>query len=453
MYGFVCPAIAGLAPSPSCRSSISSESQWFVDPQTNFPVPQQSSYRIIVRVFQPTTYFLFLTLIGPPPPPPLGLLRVNLDVFYGDVPTLCPQNLQLSSALGTLQMPAKLKSGSARCSWFFTAPLANRVFFSATLRPNSCTAIEIMSPSSGERWVLNADPAGSWPVSLVNSSYLPLSDRSSNKNIVPLTFANWEGNAVITAYTPNRWSACPGSSSHDENILLSWQALFVDDDVSFVQTHPNHIMLGNSGVYNVTARLLNVPPTATNTSGRQFERNLWMRMSAGQTVTVIAKDTNTGSALNRVSSAPIPLILVANSRIPTTFDNDYHNWPGILSPVRQQLQESLTITAPSDGVYFFSVLGGTILYDALETIDIFVVQGTGAYDNCWDERMGVIKPRDVYVFCVPSSFVHLSLCHMCAQVSPCCFSRITPATASVSSRSACSLPLETYCSSGEFTLS
>lgn len=453
MYGFVCPAIAGVAPSPSCRSSASSESQSFVDTQTNFPVPQQSSYRIVVRVFQPTTYFLFLTLIGPPPPPPLGLLRVNLDVFYGDVLSLCPQNLQLSSALGTVQMPARLKSDSARCSWFFTAPLANRVFFSATLRPNSCTAIEIMSPSSGERWVLNADPAGSWPVSLVNSSYLPLSERSSNKNIVPLTFANWEGNAVITAYTPSRWSACPISPSHDENILLSWQALFVDDDVSFVQTPPNQITLGNSGVYNVTARLPNVPPTATNTSGRQFERNLWMQMSAGQTVTVIAKDTNTGSALNRVSSAPIPLIVVANSRIPTTFDNDYHNWPGILSPVRQQLQESLTITAPSDGVYFFSILGGTILYDTLETIDIFVVQGTGAYDNCWDERNGVIKPLDVYVVYVPSSFVYLSLFHICAQVGPCCFSRITPATASVSSRSACSLPLEIHRSSGEFTLS
>ena len=38
--------------------------------------------------------------------------------------------------------------------------------------------------------------------------------------------------------------------------------------------------------------------------------------------------------------------MAAKDRIPTTYDNDFHNWPGILSPVRQQLQESLAITAP-----------------------------------------------------------------------------------------------------------
>ena len=118
-------------------------------------------------------------------------------------------------------------------------------------------------------------------------------------------------------------------------------------------------------------------------------------MSAGQTVTIVAKDTNTGSPLNRLSSAPIPLIMVANSRIPSTFDNDFHNWPGIISPVRQQLQEALSITAPSDGTYFVSILGGTILYDAPESIDIFVIPGTGTYDNCWDDKLDAIKPRDV----------------------------------------------------------
>ena len=396
MSGFVCrESNSSEVPSPSCRSSQSSFGQSFVDEQTNFPVPQQSSYRVIVPVNDPGTYYLFLTLIGPPPPPPLGLLRVNLDVFYGGIPSLCPQNLQLSSALGTIQIPAKLKSGAARCSWFLTNPLANRVFFSAILRPSSCTAFEIMSPSSGEKWVLNADPSGPWPVSIINSS-LPVSQRNSNKNIVPLTFANWEGNAVITAYTPSRYSTC--NNLDHEKIELSWQTLFSEDDAAFVQTPQNQIMIDSSGVYKLTATLPNVPPVATNTSGRQFERNLWLQMYASQTVTIIAKDTNTGSVLNRLSSAPIPLILVANSRIPTTFDNDYHNWPGILSPARQQLQESLTFTAPSDGTYYFSILGGTILYDAAETVDIFVVQGTGSYDNCWDYKMTAIKPRDVCVF-------------------------------------------------------
>jgi hypothetical protein len=401
MYAFVCSNNTAV-PSPSCRSSQSSVIQDFVDDQTNFPVPQSSSYRVVVRVTARTTYYLFLALVGPPPPPPSGLLRVNLDMVYGDIPTLCPQNLQLSSATGTLQLLGKLKSDNARCSWFYTAPLANRVFFSVTLRPNSCTAIDIMSPSSGEKWTLNADPAGPWPVNFINSS-VPLNQRNNNANIVPLTFANWEGNAVITAYNPSRWSSCQNSDT--EKIQVSWQTLYAEDDSAFVQTPQNQIILGSNGVYNLTARMLNVPPLATNTSGRQFERNLWLKMSAGQTVTIIAKDTNTGSSLNRLSSAPIPLIMVASSRIPTTFDNDFHNWPGILSPVRAQLQESITITAPNDGTYYVSILGGTILYDAVETIDIFVVQGTGSYDNCWDDKMTVIKPRDVCVVRNPCTFV------------------------------------------------
>lgn len=397
MYGYICrePSV-GVVPLPSCRSNQYSTPQNFTDPQSNYPVPQQSSYRIKVPVFDRTTFYLFLSLIGPPPPPPLGLLRVNLDIFYGDVPTLCPQNLQLDSAFGTLQIPAKLKSDNARCSWFFSSPPANRIFFSATFRPNSCTAIEIMSPSSGQKWTLNGDPAGPWPTSYINTS-LPLPDRTRNQNIVPLTFANWEGNAVITAYA-RTWPPCTDSALFDEKIQLSWQTLFSEDDAAFVRTPENQISLGNNGVFNTTARLMNVPPTSTNASGIQFERNLWMQMVAGQTATIIAKDTNTGSSLNRLSSAPIPLIMVANSRIPTTFDNDFHNWPGILSPVRQQLQEALTITAVTDGIYFVSILGGTIFYDAPESIEIFVVQGTGSYDNCWDDKMGVIKPKDVYVF-------------------------------------------------------
>ena len=145
-------------PNPSsCRSSRNSFVQDFVDLQLNFPVPQQSSYRISLPVFSTGTFYLFLSLVGPPPPPPLGLLRVNLEVVYGDIPSLCPQNLLLSSALGKLEILPKLKSEQARCSWFYTSPLANRVFFSVTLRPNSCTAIEIMSPSSGEKWVINGD--------------------------------------------------------------------------------------------------------------------------------------------------------------------------------------------------------------------------------------------------------------------------------------------------------
>lgn len=302
---------------------------------------------------------------------------MNLEVVYGDIPSLCPQNLLLSSALGKLEILPKLKSEQARCSWFYTSPLANRVFFSVTLRPNSCTAIEIMSPSSGEKWVINGDSTP-W---------------SSDK---PLTFANWEGNAVITAYTPFRWSSSCGNDNG--KIELSWQTLFAEDNVDIVRIPRNQITFGNAGVYNFSARMLNVPPVETNTSGPlglQFETNLWMQMSAGQTVTIVAKDTNTGSPLNRLSSAPIPLIMVANSRIPSTFDNDFHNWPGIISPVRQQLQEALSITAPSDGTYFVSILGGTILYDAPESIDIFVIPGTGTYDNCWDDKLDAIKPRDV----------------------------------------------------------
>jgi hypothetical protein len=393
MYGFVCKqTVSGIMPNPSsCRSSRNSFVQDFVDLQLNFPVPQQSSYRISLPVFSTGTFYLFLSLVGPSLPPPLGLLRVNLDVIYGDIPSLCPQNLLLSSALGTLQILPKYTDNS-RCSWFFTSPHANRVFFSVTLRPNSCTAIEVMSPSSGDKWVINGDSTP-WSVSYINSS-LPLNQKNSNRNIKPLTFANWEGNAVITSYTPFRRPSCQNTDL-SEKIELSWQTLFVED-VDSVRTPGNQIMFGNDGVYNLSARMLNVPPVQTSGPvGLQFENNLWLQMSAGQTVTVVAKDTKTGLALNRLSSAPIPLIVVANSRVPSTFDNDFHNWPGIISPVRQQLQEALTITAPSDGTYFFSILGGTILYDEPESIDIFVIKGTGKYENCWDDKLDAIKPRDV----------------------------------------------------------
>jgi hypothetical protein len=153
MFGYVCREPApNVAPSPTCGSDPSSSTiQDFLDSQTNFPVPQQSSYRIRVPVASAATYYLFLSLIGPPPPPPLGLLRVGLEIFYGDPPTLCPQNLQLDSAFGTLQVPPQLKNANARCSWFLSFPLANRIYFSATFRPNSCTAIEIVSPSSGQK--------------------------------------------------------------------------------------------------------------------------------------------------------------------------------------------------------------------------------------------------------------------------------------------------------------
>jgi hypothetical protein len=322
--------------------------------------------------------------------------------------------LQLDSSFGTIQIPAKLKSDNARCSWFFSSPLANRIFFSATFRPNSCTAIEIMSPSSGQKWVLNGDPSGPWPTSYINSS-LPLPDKTRNQNILPLTFANWEGNAVITAYA-RTWPPCPDSDLFNaEKIQLTWQTLFAEDDAAFVRTPENQIILGSSGVFNTTARLLNVPPTGTNISNVQFERNFWIQMFSGQTATIIAKDTATGSSLNRLSSAPIPLIMVANSRIPTTFDNDFHNWPGILSPVRQQLQEALTITAVTDGLYYVSVLGGTIFYDAAESIEIFVVQGTGSYDNCWDDKMAVIKPKDVCVDYLLVSFIFVKI----AQIRAC----------------------------------
>jgi hypothetical protein len=360
-----------------------------LDTQDNYPVPQQSSYRIIIPIFDRVSRYLFLSLIGPPPPPPLGLMRVNLELVYGEIPTLCPQNLQINSGFGTLQIAPKLQSDRSRCSWFFSAPLANRVFFSLTLRPNSCTAIQIMSPSSGEKWVLNADSTP-WLPSFINSS-LPNPQRSYNSNIVPITFANWEGNAVITAFTPYRYPACQ-NSDNSEKIQLSWQSLFAEGEVSLVQVPENQITL-DSNVYKITTTLRNLP--STNSTSNQFERNLWLNMTAGQTVTFIAKDSNTGSAFNRLSTAPVPVIMVANSRIPTTFDHDFHNWPGILSPVRQQLQESLTITAPSSAVYFFSILGGTILYDAPETLDIFVVQGSGSFENCWDDKNSAIKPLDV----------------------------------------------------------
>jgi len=310
-------------------------------------------------------------------------LRVGLEIYYGDTPTLCPQNLQLDSAFGTLQVPVQLKNLNARCSWFLSFPLANRIYFSATFRPNSCTAIEIVSPSSGQKVTLNGD-SSAWPTT-------------------PISFANWEGSAVITAYSVYRYPSCSNADSN--KILLNWQALFAESDPAFFGPPSDKISLVN-GQFNVTSTLSNVPAPITNSSApiTQFQRRLWMYMDAGQTVTVVAKDTNTGSVLNRLSTAPVPLIMAAKDRIPTTYDNDFHNWPGILSPVRQQLQESLAITAPSAGLYYFSILGGTIFYDSPETVEIYVISGIGTYDNCWDGKSAAIKPLDVFV---PGAFTQL----------------------------------------------
>jgi len=347
MFGYVCREPApNVAPSPTCGSDPSSSTiQDFLDSQTNFPVPQQSSYRIRVPVASAATYYLFLSLIGPPPPPPLGLLRVGLEIFYGDPPTLCPQNLQLDSATHTtqthkhtntqthkhtntqthkhtntqtkkqthkhkhkhtqththsLQVPPQLKNANARCSWFLSFPLANRIYFSATFRPNSCTAIEIVSPSSGQKVTLNGE-ATAWPSS-------------------PVSFANWEGSAVITAYTVYRYPTCTNTDLNNK-ILLSWQALFAESDPAFFRPDADKVTLVN-GQFNVTSSLPNVPSPVTNASATpatQFQRRLWMKMEAGQVVTVVAKDTNTGSPLNRLSTAPVPLIMVAKDRIPTTY--------------------------------------------------------------------------------------------------------------------------------------
>ena len=52
---------------------------------------------------------------------------------------------------------------------------------------------------------------------------------------------------------------------------------------------------------------------------------------------------------------------------------------------------------PSAGLYYFSILGGTIFYDSPETVEIYVISGIGTYDNCWDGKSAAIKPLDVCV--------------------------------------------------------
>ena len=107
----------------------------------------------------------------------------------------------LPVAYNPFQVPVQLKNLNARCSWFLSFPLANRIYFSATFRPNSCTAIEIVSPSSGQKVTLNGD-SSAWPTT-------------------PISFANWEGSAVITAYSVYRYPSCSNADSN--KILLNWQ--------------------------------------------------------------------------------------------------------------------------------------------------------------------------------------------------------------------------------------
>ena len=136
----------------------------------------------------------------------------------------------------------------------------------------------------------------------------------------PVSFANWEGSAVITAYTVYRYPSCSNTDLNNK-ILLSWQALFAESDPAFFRPDADKVTLVN-GQFNVTSSLPNVPSPVTNASATpatQFQRRLWMKMEAGQVVTVVAKDTNTGSPLNRLSTAPVPLSMVAKDRIPTTY--------------------------------------------------------------------------------------------------------------------------------------
>ena len=65
---------------------------------------------------------------------------------------------------------------------------------------------------------------------------------------------------------------------------------------------------------------------------------------------------------------------------------------------------------PSAGLYYFSILGGTIFYDSPETVEIYVISGVGTYDNCWDGKSAAIKPLDVCV--QPLNAVHLHVAHL-----------------------------------------
>jgi hypothetical protein len=97
---------------------------------------------------------------------------------------------------------------------------------------------------------------------------------------------------------------------------------------------------------------------------------------------------------------------------------------------------------PSAGLYYFSILGGTIFYDAPEIVDIYVISGIGKYDNCWDSVSAAIKPLDVCVHPINAS---------CPAVTEILFVKVCACwfhAASISSGTTCPLPLEADCASG-----